>query len=179
MTEEKFQATGEADFLDSSSRRTSGYEEADMSLKHWQIGQKNLKQNKRSPIRTALQVPLQQSTLKSAQQTSKEQDICDVMSEDRMGEYMGRNAVNIDALHAWFSGFEEQKEQLLPGILNEITYDHICTRLPRTEFQTLSSLNHAWDHAVGSGRFYDIRVRSHSAETLAMHSHSGHISAIA
>ncbi|CAM6116513.1 unnamed protein product [Calypogeia fissa] len=71
------------------------------------------------------------------------------------------------------AGLEEQ-EQLLPGILNEITYDRICTKLPRTEFQTLSSLNHAWEYAVGSGRFYDARVHSNSAETLALHSHSAY-----
>ncbi|CAM6083228.1 unnamed protein product [Calypogeia fissa] len=173
MKEEKFQGNDEADFWRARAEELQAYEEAELKALADRAEEFEAERRKRIAGSTVTNTARSTSP-QSTQQTRKESD--NVISEDGtrdgMGEYMGRNVVNVDALNARFLGLEEQEEQLLPGILNEITYDRICTKLPRTEFQTLSSLNHAWEYAVGSGRFYNARVHSNSAETLALHSHS-------
>ncbi|CAM6084567.1 unnamed protein product [Calypogeia fissa] len=173
MKEEKFEGNDEANFWRAQAEELQAYEEAELKALVDRAEEFEAEQRKRIAGSTVTNTTRSTSP-QSTQQTRKESDnvIGKDGTRDGMGEYMRRNVVNVDALNARFLGLEEQEEQLLPGILNEITYDRIWTKLPRTKFQTLSSLNHAWEYAVGSGHFYDARVHSNSAETLALHSHS-------
>lgn len=63
-------------------------------------------------------------------------------------------------------------EELLPGIPNEITLNHIVTKLPYwRDFHILPSVSRSWLQAIRSHQVYDARVGSHSTETLAVVNH--------
>ncbi|CAM6100629.1 unnamed protein product [Calypogeia fissa] len=64
--------------------------------------------------------------------------------------------------------FSANGEELIPGIPNEITLDHIVTKIPWRVFHILSSVSPVWLHAIRSRQVHDARVRSHSAETLIL-----------
>ncbi|CAM6120784.1 unnamed protein product [Calypogeia fissa] len=64
--------------------------------------------------------------------------------------------------------FSANGEELIPGIPNEVTLDHIVTKIPWRVFHILSSVSPVWLHAIRSRQVHDARVRSHSAETLIL-----------
>ncbi|CAM6100817.1 unnamed protein product [Calypogeia fissa] len=66
---------------------------------------------------------------------------------------------------------EEQGGQLLPGIPNRITLEHICTKLPWKAFCILSSVSPTWWQAIHDRSVYNTRVQCSSTDTLLVHSH--------
>ncbi|CAM6130015.1 unnamed protein product [Calypogeia fissa] len=59
-------------------------------------------------------------------------------------------------------------EQLIPGIPNEITLEHITPKMPWKQFYTLSGVSHAWLHAIRGRQVHNARVRSHTVNQLAL-----------
>jgi hypothetical protein len=74
-----------------------------------------------------------------------------------------RKAINLET---------RSSEQLLQGIPDEVTLDHICTRLPWRTFHILSSVSHAWRQAIGTRQVHRARVHAHSTETLVVLNHN-------
>jgi hypothetical protein len=64
---------------------------------------------------------------------------------------------------AWDSN---TKHSLLPGVPDEITLNHILTKLPWRTVYALASLGRAWRSALRSGDVHDARVRANSTQTL-------------
>lgn len=90
-----------------------------------------------------------------------------------MGECRGGDSVvNIGSkTDARFVRLEEHRDQLLPGIPDEIVVDHINTKLPWTELYVLSSVSPRWKQAMESHRVLAVRVHCPSAETVVVHNH--------
>lgn len=59
-------------------------------------------------------------------------------------------------------------DQLLPGVPDEITLDHITSKVPWSVCCVLSSVTRGWRHAVRTRQVYDARVRAHSTEAHAV-----------
>ncbi|BFI05722.1 hypothetical protein MPTK1_1g25730 [Marchantia polymorpha subsp. ruderalis] len=78
--------------------------------------------------------------------------------------------------HEGMESSEQEQEQggdeeggagrLLAGVPDEITLDHVLTKLPWTTLYVLSSLNRAWREAVLSRSVYNARVRTNTSQTL-------------
>lgn len=60
---------------------------------------------------------------------------------------------------------------LLPGLPDELTIDHVITRLPWRMLSSVFSLNRAWQHAITSRQIYEARVRTCSTQTLVAMTH--------
>ncbi|CAM6125197.1 unnamed protein product [Calypogeia fissa] len=60
---------------------------------------------------------------------------------------------------------------LLPGLPDEITIDHVIARLPWRTLSTVFSVSRAWQHAITSRQVYDARVRTRSTQTLIAMTH--------
>lgn len=58
------------------------------------------------------------------------------------------------------------KQSLLPGVPDEITLNHILTKLPWRNVYGLASLGRAWRLALRSRDVHDARVRANSTQTL-------------
>ncbi|KAL3679951.1 hypothetical protein R1sor_022907 [Riccia sorocarpa] len=54
-------------------------------------------------------------------------------------------------------------EELLPGLPDALTIEHISTRVP---WGKLYALSKTWRHAIRSGQVYEARVRSNASRTL-------------
>lgn len=71
------------------------------------------------------------------------------------------------------SKFEQEVEQqLLPGIPNELTLDHIASKLSWRAIHTLPSVSRAWQLAIQNRQVYNARVRFNSTTTLVAVDHS-------
>lgn len=58
---------------------------------------------------------------------------------------------------------EFEYEELIPGLPNEVTIEHISTKVP---WGKLFSLNKSWRHAITSGQVHEARVRTSSSQML-------------
>lgn len=65
-----------------------------------------------------------------------------------------------------------EKEDLLPGLPNEVVIDFILTELPWTTLYIVSSLNHAWKDVCRNGEVHEARVRTGKVENLVVMTHS-------
>lgn len=89
----------------------------------------------------------------------------------------GRKTTKTDAVSSstWTSDRslerDEPAQQLLPGILDEITLDLVTPKLPWRTFYVLSSVSQGWKRAIRSGQVYDARVRAEGTETVAVIEH--------
>lgn len=91
-----------------------------------------------------------------------------VVSNDGSGVDRGKNLVSGEKK----GSLRFADEQLLPGIPNDITLDHICPKLPWRAFRILSPVSRAWRKQIQDYELYDARVRSHSTERFVVLSHS-------
>lgn len=71
--------------------------------------------------------------------------------------------------------------ELFPGIPNEVTLDHIVTKLSWNTVRSLSSVSRAWQQAIHNRQVYDARVHLNSTEPVLVvnHFHSRHTNGIA
>ncbi|CAM6102596.1 unnamed protein product [Calypogeia fissa] len=65
-------------------------------------------------------------------------------------------------------GWDANGEQLIPGIPNEITLDHITPKLPWREFYHLSGVSTGWLRAIRGRHVHNARVRSGSMDPTAV-----------
>lgn len=66
---------------------------------------------------------------------------------------------------------QSQEQQLLPGILDEITVDLITPKLPWESVVMLSGVSRGWRQTIRRRRVYDSRVHASSTETLVVNTH--------
>lgn len=62
-------------------------------------------------------------------------------------------------------------KNLLPGIPDDITFNHIVTKLQWSACYSLSTVSLSWEKAIRKRKVYDARVYHHSAETLVVIKH--------
>ncbi|CAM6101115.1 unnamed protein product [Calypogeia fissa] len=67
-----------------------------------------------------------------------------------------------------YERWDADGDQLIPGIPNEITLDHITPKLPWVEFSYLSIVSKSWLSAIRGRHVHDARVRSGSMDPLAL-----------
>ncbi|CAM6094251.1 unnamed protein product [Calypogeia fissa] len=68
----------------------------------------------------------------------------------------------------WWGDYN--KDSLLPGLPNDITINHVLTKLPGRYMHLLASLSTCWQQAVRSKDVFDARIRAgcaHSAPLTA------------
>ncbi|CAM6127918.1 unnamed protein product [Calypogeia fissa] len=69
-------------------------------------------------------------------------------------------------------GKKEYGEDLFPGIRDDITVDHITTKLTWRDIHVLASVSHGWRRAIQSRQVYEARLRHGATETFVLVHHN-------
>ncbi|CAM6103389.1 unnamed protein product [Calypogeia fissa] len=71
-----------------------------------------------------------------------------------------------------FRGKKTDGEELIPGIKDDVTLDHITTKLSGRDIHILASVSRGWRRAIQSRQVYNARLRHGATETFVLIYHS-------